>query len=893
MGLSVNKTILLVEDDVILSMAEKKMLEKLGYKVFVANSGEEAIDSFKKNGGINLILMDIDLGAGIDGTQAAEIILGYRYVPIVFLSSHIEAEIVEKTEKITSYGYVVKGSGITVIDASIKMAFKLFEANRKIAESEINQRALISNISDVIAIIGADGVNLYKSPNIEKWFGWTPEEVIGSSTWKNIHPDHIEETQKIFKKLLDEPGASISGECMYLCKDGSYKWIEYNAVNLIQDPVINGIMLNYHDISERKQAEKLLHQSHSLLEKLACLVPGVVYQYRLYPDGRSAFPYSSPGMNMIYEVTPQQVREDATPVFGRLHPEDYKMVADAIFESARTLQTFYCEFRVILPKQGLRWRWSQAHPERTEDGGTLWHGIISDITERKQAEESLRETNEYLENLINYANAPIIVWDNSFAITRFNHAFEQLSGYDAGEVISKKVDILFPENKVADSLQLIKTAVEGQRWESVEIEILRKDGKIRTVLWNSANIADKSGKNIAGTIAQGQDITGRKRSEDALQLKIKQNTVLLKAAHFILNVENFNEAARHVFDSCCMLTGATAGYVALLSEDGSENQVLFLEAGGRDCTVDPSLPMPIRGLRAEAYKTGKAVYDNNFNSSQWMKFMPQGHMPLNNVLFAPLNIGGKTVGIMGVANKPSDFTDEDAHLAEAFGSLAAMSLKNSRALQLLRKNKDKIQALLLEKELLLKEVHHRIKNNMNTVASIMTLQTENLKEPTAIEAINDARNRVVSMMVLYDKLYRSNDFKETSFKKYISPLLDEIIDNFPNRTLIKIEKNIDDFMIDAKMISHIGIVINELLTNAMKHAFAGRQKGLITVSASIKNNVVTIIVKDDGVGIRESIDISNPDGFGLQLVDMLAKQLRASIKIERGGGSKFILEFNI
>ncbi len=151
------------------------------------------------------------------------------------------------------------------------------------------------------------------------------------------------------------------------------------------------------EIHQRKQAEKELQESHDLLAHLARLVPGVVYQYRLYPDGRSAFPYASPGMYNIYEVTPEEVREDATPVFGRLHPDDFDNVASSIQESARTLATFYCEFRVNLPRQGLRWRWSQAQPERMPDGGTLWHGIISDITERKQAEEEKKTLQAHLQ----------------------------------------------------------------------------------------------------------------------------------------------------------------------------------------------------------------------------------------------------------------------------------------------------------------------------------------------------------------------------------------------------------------------------------------------------------------------------------------------------------------
>ena len=128
---------------------------------------------------------------------------------------------------------------------------------------------------------------------------------------------------------------------------------------------------------------------------------------------------------------------------------------------------------------------------------------------------------------------------------------------------------------------------------------------------------------------------------------------------------------------CCELTGAKSGYVALLSKDGEENEVLFLEAGGLPCDVDPSLPMPIRGLRSLTYKIQKAVYENDFMNTDWVKFMPEGHVVLKNVLFAPLIIENKTVGIIGLANKETDFNDDDARIATGFGELAAIALQNS------------------------------------------------------------------------------------------------------------------------------------------------------------------------------------------------------------------------
>lgn len=136
------KNILVVEDEVILALSTKQQLERAGYNVFHAISGEKTVSiSLSDEYGIDLILMDINLGEGMDGTEAAVEILKYKDIPVVFLSSHTESEVVAKTEKITSYGYVVKNSGITVLDASVKMAFKLFEAHREISRKNMAIKA--------------------------------------------------------------------------------------------------------------------------------------------------------------------------------------------------------------------------------------------------------------------------------------------------------------------------------------------------------------------------------------------------------------------------------------------------------------------------------------------------------------------------------------------------------------------------------------------------------------------------------------------------------------------------------------------------------------------------------------------------------------------------------
>jgi PAS domain S-box-containing protein len=158
-------------------------------------------------------------------------------------------------------------------------------------------------------------------------------------------------------------------------------------------PVVSAV---FRDVSERASWAERAQASMSLLHALAANVPGVIYQFRLFPDGRSCFPFATRGMREIYELDPEDVREDATAVFGRLHPDDLPGVADAIAASAASLQPWQQEYRVVLPSQGERWRQGQAQPERLADGSVLWHGFITDITERRREQDRLRRINRSL-----------------------------------------------------------------------------------------------------------------------------------------------------------------------------------------------------------------------------------------------------------------------------------------------------------------------------------------------------------------------------------------------------------------------------------------------------------------------------------------------------------------
>ena len=180
--------------------------------------------------------------------------------------------------------------------------------------------------------------------------------------------------------------------------------------------------------------------------------------------------------------------------------------------------------------------------------------------------------------------------------------------------------------------------------------------------------------------------------QDALneaQRRESETRWLLEASQAVMECHTFEEAARRIFDVAREATGAISGYMALMSEDGEENELLFLESGGLPCEVDPNLPMPIRGLRAEAYAQANVVYDNDFKNSEWMRFIPPKHVEMRNVLFAPLVIKDQAVGVIGLANKPEDFTEDDVKMAAAFGDMAAIALRRTQIEDKLRESEER------------------------------------------------------------------------------------------------------------------------------------------------------------------------------------------------------------
>ncbi len=725
MGEDTKKMILLVEDEIMIAQAQKAALEKIGYSVILAETGEIALDIFQHTIEIDLVLMDIDLGEGCDGTETASEMLKVRNVPVVFLSSHTESALVKKTENSTSYGYVVKNSKITVLDASIKTAFKLFDMNKRLLLSEESLSITLQSIGDAVIATDITGAITKMNKTAERLTGWAfceAENKALLSVFRIVNSETREVLKNPVVQVLERGEIiALSNHTVLISRTGEEYQIADSAAPIRDSQgQIRGVILVFSDVTEKYEAERLLRESFFDLKHSQTIAHTSSWKLTL---ATGAFTVSEEGLRMFGFVP--GTKPTFSDFMSCLSEEDRQRSTDLFKTSVQTAQPFSIETRIARKNTGeIRIIITNVEIQFDIEGHPLsLMGTNQDITERKQVEDKLRESEERYKRItagLNDYLYTVKVKNGHPVETVHNEACFAITGYTIDDFSWDPylwINMVVPEEREMVAGRF-KKILEGNDLPTFEHRIICKDGTIR---WIS----------------------------------------------------------------------------------------------------DTSIPK----------------YDSK----------------------------GSIVSYDGVIKDISER----------------------------KKAEEQIKALLVEKELILKEVHHRIKNNMNTINSLLNLQAGTLKDKAAITALEDAGRRVRSMMLLYDKLYRSELFNDMSTAQYLPSLVDEIIVNFPNSRSVTVVKKIDDITMDIKKLQSLGIIINELLTNIMKYAFVGRSLGEITVSANRIGNNVSIIIGDNGNGLPETVDFEHSTGFGLMLVGVLTKQLMGNLRIDRGNGTRIILEFGI
>lgn len=515
----------------------------------------------------------------------------------------------------------------------------------------------------------------------------------------------------------------------------------------------------------------------------------------------------------------------------------------------------------------------KAIPAGRGSNGLIRMAVI-DITGLKGTDAALRETKEYLDNLITYANAPIMVWDPQFRITLFNHAFEHLTGRNAKEVIGQQLDSLLPEHYLTPAMDLIKKTSEGERWESVEIPILHKKGGIRTILWNSAAIFGSDGKTIVSTIAQGQDITDRKKIESAYRLRVDE--------YAKMNVAYKEEIAQR------KLTDATL------------KKTLSLLNASLESTADGILVVDREG--------NITSYNQNF-VNMWN--IPRGLlnsggelMRTDDVLNQLENPDIFVARIKDLQKNPSresvemiEFNDgrifESYSKPQKIGDAVVGRVWSFRDSTDRRHAEEKLFASVQEKEVLLREIHHRVKNNLQLITDLLDMTRMRSSDKLTNDILTDMMLKIKTMGQIHTRLYESRQVGQIGLSDQFHEQAAALSDIFSHKGHeITCMINTPEIFLPVDRALPCALAVNEILSNSYKHAFKGKDHGSIEVSAVQEDGKVRITIRDDGIGIPGDLDISRTNSLGLKLVRTLVQhQLKGSLKINCRQGTETIVEF--
>ncbi len=219
----------------------------------------------------------------------------------------------------------------------------------------------------------------------------------------------------------------------------------------------------------------------------------------------------------------------------------------------------------------------------------------------------------------------------------------------------------------------------------------------------------------------------------------------------------------------------------------------------------------------------------------------------------------------------------------------------SRDISEIKQSEAKIKASLKEKQIMIDEIHHRVKNNMNIISSLLKLQSNNIEDDRTKDILKDSQNRIFAMSAIHETIHGSEKLSEIDLKSYISKITTSVFQTYStDNKKAKLNSNVDDMPISINQASPLGLVINELISNSLKYAFPGERTGEINVDMKILDKELELSVMDNGVGLPEDLDWKNSGTLGFKLVrTLIENQLDGSIDLDTTNGTKFTINFNI
>lgn len=526
-----------------------------------------------------------------------------------------------------------------------------------------------------------------------------------------------------------------------------------------------------------------------------------------------------------------------------------------------------------------------------------WHGlgIIRDITERKNAEKELTIKDLAVDSTIN----AISLAEPKGKLTYVNPAFMKMWGYAENDAEGRHfVEFWEDEHRALDTLDAIR---EKGKYIG-ELKAKRKDESVFDVQISASLVKDDLGRPLS-TILSFIDITERKEVEKKLAVRSEfEKLVTTVSTNFInLPSEKIDIEINKSLQTIGEFADVDRSYVFLYNQD--KTTFLMSHEWCSD-EVSPLLPTneallveEHRWLSSQIEKR-ETIYITDVseipeNVGPFMKELKT--RGVTSLIQVPIAYGGKAFGFIGLESQKADKTwsVDIVVLLRMVGDILANALERKQV-------EEQLNASLEEKEVLLKEIHHRVKNNMQVISSLLNLQSGRIKNEEILEMFKESQDRIRSMSLIHERLYQSQDLARIDFSHYIENLANHLFQSYRiDPETVGLVTDVRDVSLDINKAIPCGLIINELVSNSLKYAFPQARaeekkkakKGEINISLASENGKISLLYKDNGVGLPEDLNIETADSFGLQLVTALVAQLNGEIEIKKKPGATFKITF--
>jgi len=679
-----------------------------------------------------------------------------------------------------------------------------------------------------------DKVVLKWSDKAEILFGWTREDAVGKDGFAEefIYQDEQQKDHQLVAENAEDHKTYYTTQGRVITKNGEIRTCEwYNRLDYDEEGNLVTIYSLVRDISAQKESEYLFR---ALSEK------SLVGVY-LIQEG--VFKYVNPRFAEIFNYSKNEIENKIGPL-DLPHPDDRGKV-DKNIEKRMTgeSQSIKYEFRCLTKDQKIIH--VKVFGTRTDYmGKPAVLGTLLDITNSKLAYERYQASVENFEDLFDSISDAIYIQNGDRTFIKVNEAAAELTGHQKDFLIGETPDVITAPGKVnLESIKgYFKNALEGSPQEFEQWGV-RKNGE-RFPQEVVLKPGMYSGERVV--IAITRDVSERYEIEDKIKKSEEKFRQLFENAPFGIVMMDKHQEIRAINASFQNIFGYTLKEIEGLDID--------------DIIVPDD-------SKQGAHEISEEVFKGDTISASAVRKRKDDSLVDVQIYGVPVTVNEKAIAIFGIY---ADVTEQ-------------------------KEAESKIKKSLKEKEVLLAEIHHRVKNNLAVITGLLELQQFKTESSEAKDILRESQLRINSIALIHEKLYQNENLSQIAINVYLEELIEVIVASMATEaTNVVINIESKPIFLTINQAIPCGLILNELITNAYKHAFVGRQEGEINIHLQEKGYDLKLVFKDNGVGIPADFDFENPSTLGLTLIQTLAKQLDGNCSFEREEeGTTFKLQFEV